>query len=805
MLYPKNIEQKLGFDKIRELLRMRCVSTLGQEYVDKIRFSDDYEIVKKLTSQTAEFQKILTIESGFPSQNFIDAKQSLKKAAIEGAFLTEDEFFEVKLSLNTIQECMVFLKNKPAEEYPYLQEITQYVTIDKDLLKSINQIIDDRGKLRDNASPELQSIRREILSQLSSLRKTLESIMKSARASGFVAEDANFTVSGGRMVIPIKAEHKRKIKGFVHDESATGQTVYLEPAEVLDLNNGVRELENKEKREIVRILTNLTNTLRPHVSILQKGYIFLGMVDFIRAKAQFAIDIDAINPYFRKNTLVQWRNAKHPLLYLSHKEQKKPVVPLNIALDNEKRILVISGPNAGGKSISLKTVGLLQFMYQCGLLVPMQEGSEMGIFKSVFIDIGDEQSLENDLSTYSSHLTNMRQFANFADKDTLFLIDEFGTGTEPKLGGAIAEAILETLYETNAFGMVNTHYGNLKIFAQSKPHIINGAMRFDTDKLEPLYMLEIGQAGSSFAFEIAQKIGLPKKVLAKAKEKLGTKEINYDKLLKELETEKKMLSDQNQALFVRENQLKIQLEKYTKLNTTLETDKKKIINAAKLEAKNLLQNTNKQIEQTIRDIRENQADKEKTKVIRQKLEKFTEENAPEILPTEDNEEDNEDVLEVVGGEILVGDFVRLIGHTTIGQVLSMRGKDAEISIGELKSNIKISRLEKISRKNAKKVKKPFAKETSKKTGLDINEKAAYASFSLDLRGMRGDDAVAKVESFVDNAILVGYSELRIIHGKGDGILRKLIREKLKEYKQVASVADEHADRGGAGSTIVQMK
>ena len=805
MLYPKNIEQKLGFDKIRELLRMRCVSTLGQEYVDKIRFSDDYEIVKKLTSQTAEFQKILTIESGFPSQNFIDAKQSLKKAAIEGAFLTEDEFFEVKLSLNTIQECMVFLKNKPVEEYPYLQEITQYVTIDKDLLKSINQIIDDRGKLRDNASPELQSIRREILSQLSSLRKTLESIMKSARASGFVAEDANFTVSGGRMVIPIKAEHKRKIKGFVHDESATGQTVYLEPAEVLDLNNGVRELENKEKREIVRILTNLTNTLRPHVSILQKGYIFLGMVDFIRAKAQFAIDIDAINPYFRKNTLVQWRNAKHPLLYLSHKEQKKPVVPLNIALDNEKRILVISGPNAGGKSISLKTVGLLQFMYQCGLLVPMQEGSEMGIFKSVFIDIGDEQSLENDLSTYSSHLTNMRQFANFADKDTLFLIDEFGTGTEPKLGGAIAEAILETLYETNAFGMVNTHYGNLKIFAQSKPHIINGAMRFDTDKLEPLYMLEIGQAGSSFAFEIAQKIGLPKKVLAKAKEKLGTKEINYDKLLKELETEKKTLSDQNQALFVRENQLKIQLEKYTKLNTTLETDKKKIINAAKLEAKNLLQNTNKQIEQTIRDIRENQADKEKTKVIRQKLEKFTEENAPEILPTEESEEDNEDVLEVVGGEILVGDFVRLIGHTTIGQVLSMRGKDAEISIGELKSNIKISRLEKISRKNAKKVKKPFAKETSKKTGLDINEKAAYASFSLDLRGMRGDDAVAKVESFVDNAILVGYSELRIIHGKGDGILRKLIREKLKEYKQVASVADEHADRGGAGSTIVQMK
>ncbi len=805
MLYPKNIEQKIGFDKIRELLRLRCVSTLGQEYVDKIRFSDDYEIVKKLTSQTAEFQKILTIESGFPSQNFIDAKQSLKKAAIEGSFLTEEEFFEVKLSLNTIQECMLFLKNKPAEEYPYLQEITQYVSIDKDLLKSINQIIDDRGKLRDNASPELQSIRREILSQMGSLRKTLESIMKSARASGFVAEDANFTVSSGRMVIPIKAEHKRKIKGFVHDESATGQTVYLEPAEVLDLNNGIRELENKEKREIIRILTNLTTTLRPHVSILQKGYIFLGMVDFIRAKAQFALDIDAINPYFRKNTLVQWRNAKHPLLYLSHKEQKKPIVPLNITLNEDKRILVISGPNAGGKSISLKTEGLLQFMYQCGLLVPMQEGSEMGIFKSIFIDIGDEQSLENDLSTYSSHLTNMRQFANFADKDTLFLIDEFGTGTEPKLGGAIAEAILETLYETNAYGMVNTHYGNLKIFAQSKPNIANGAMRFDTDKLEPLYMLEIGQAGSSFAFEIAQKIGLPKKVLAKAKEKLGTKEINYDKLLKELENEKKALSDQNQALFVRENQMKIQLEKYTKLNTILETDKKKIINAAKLEAKILLQNTNKQIEQTIRDIRENQADKEKTKVIRQKLEKFTEENAPEILPNEENKEEDDDVLEVVGGEILVGDFVRLIGQTTIGQVLSMRGKDAEISIGELKSNIKLNRLEKISRKNAKKIKKPFAKEVSKKTGVDINEKAAYGSFSLDLRGMRGDDAVAKVESFVDNAILVGYSELRIIHGKGDGILRKLIREKLKEYKQVASMADEHADRGGAGSTIVQMK
>ncbi|MDX1902662.1 MAG: endonuclease MutS2 [Thermonemataceae bacterium] len=797
MLYPKNLEQKLGFDKIRLLLEELCLSNLGQSYIEKMRFSDDYDLIGKLTRQVKEFKDILSFEDNFPAQNFIDAKPFLQKAQIEGVFLSEEEFFELKMSLGAIQACVLFLEARK-ERFPTLADLLKLVDLDKNLFKRIDQTIDDRGKLKDTASAELQKIRREIISEQNNLRKTTDKILKQAKQAGWTNEDAGLTIRAGRLVIPITAEHKRKLKGFIHDESATGQTVYLEPTEILDLNNQIRELEAQERREIIRILTELTNYIRPFLPALQKSYNFLGLIDFIRAKALFALKINAIEPVSKPKTLLNFKNAVHPLLYLSHQEQGKKVVPLQIELSEKNYILVISGPNAGGKSVTLKTVGLLQYMWQCGLLIPVSEASEIGLFKNIFIDIGDEQSIENDLSTYSSHLTAMRQFVNFADNQTLFLIDEFGTGTEPRLGGAIAEAILEELYERKSFGVVNTHYGNLKTFAQNKKGITNGAMRFDMQNLEPLYQLEIGQAGSSFAFEIAKKIGLPKKVLAKAKERLDEKEINYDKLLKDLEQERKLWQDKTRNLHQKEQEYEVLLKKYQEQTDFLDNEKKKILNQAKIEAKKIIADSKQKVEQTIREIKEQKAEKNITKTLREELEQL--DKTLEVENIADNS-DNEDIV-VIGGEIKIGDWVRIKGQSTVGEVLSLGAKDAEIRMGELRSNIKLNRLEKISKKEAKNTQKEFAR---KSIGLNLIEKTANFSYQLDLRGKSAEIAMIELDKFIDDAILAAYSELRILHGKGDGVLRKLVREQLKTFPQVASFASEHADRGGEGITIVKMK
>jgi len=539
MLYPNTLEVKLGFDSIRERLKEACVSPLGQDYVEKIRFTDNAQLIDKLLRQTTEFKQIVQYEPDFPNSNYIDVRAHLSRARVEGLALTEGEFFDLKLALRTVQDCLRFLtrhgdahqgdtKRDEIGNFPFLRELAGPVSLDKKLTDSLERVIDDRGNVRDSASPELASIRRRIIGEQANLRKRLDSILRQARQNGWIPDDLSLTVRGGRLVIPIAAEHKRKIKGFVHDESQTGQTVFLEPAEVFDANNEIRELEYEERREIYRILLALTDQIRPHLDDLRKAVNFLAQIDFIRAKAKLAVQLDASMPKLLERPLVNWTNARHPLLYLSFMKQGKPVVPLQVRLDEKARILIISGPNAGGKSVALKTIGLLQYMLQCGLLVPMDDYSEMGVFQNLFIDIGDEQSLENDLSTYSSHLTSMKQFLIGANKRTLFLIDEFGTGTEPGLGGAIAESILEDLAKSGAYGVINTHYTNLKVMADKTPGLVNGAMRFDGEHLEPLYQLEIGRPGSSFAFEIAQKIGLPKGVIDRAKEKLGTQQVNFE-------------------------------------------------------------------------------------------------------------------------------------------------------------------------------------------------------------------------------------------------------------------------------------
>lgn len=809
MLYPNTLEQKLGFDKIRDLLRQACISPLGQDYVDKIRFTDNHQLIDKLLRQTYEFTQIVQYEPDFPQSNYLDVRPQLQKARVEGITLMEDEFFDLKLALRTIQDCLRFLEKQEEGQYPYLVELAGPVAVDKGIVAALDRVIDDRGRVRDNASPELADIRRRIISEQANLRKRLDSILRTARQQGWIPDDLSLTVRGGRLVIPIAAEHKRKIRGFVHDESDTGKTVYIEPAEVFDGNNEVRELEYEERREVFRILLALTDQIRPALPELNKAVNFLAQIDFIRAKAKLAGQLGAGMPQVMNRPVMNWTAARHPLLYLSHQKQGKAVVPLAIKLDEQpgtpaERILIISGPNAGGKSIALKTIGLLQYMLQCGLLVPMAEYSDAGVFQNLFIDIGDEQSLENDLSTYSSHLTAMRQFLVGANKRTLFLIDEFGTGTEPGQGGAIAEAILEELNKSGAFGVINTHYTNLKVFADKTPGLINGAMRFDGEKLEPLYELEMGRPGSSFAFEIAQKINLPNAVIGRAKEKLGTQQVNFEKLLKELDIEKRVFSEKNLEISINQRKVAQQLAEYTALKTKLDNEQKQLINTAKAKAKALVQEANQKIENTIREIKETKADKEQTRQVRADLQRFEQAALkPEVIVEPEKPKSPEEEYEPAGGQIGVGSFVRIQGQTAIGEVLAIRGKDAEIRIGELKSNVKLSRLEKVSRKTYREA--VGEKQAPRSQGLDLSEKMQNFSFNLDIRGRRGEEALGEVDKFMDSALMLGYPELRIVHGKGDGILRQLIRNHLRSYKQVASMADEHADRGGPGVTLVRMK
>ncbi|NJL14764.1 MAG: endonuclease MutS2 [Microscillaceae bacterium] len=802
MIYPQNLEEKLGFDRVRELLKENCLSSLGQSRVEEMVFSLDYEEIACHTAQTDEFVRILQThyEEAFPSQHYLDVSLSLTKAAIEGAFLSEAEFYDLKLSLGTIRACLRFFRKAALDEYPELQKLAQEVVFDDRLVEHIELVIDERGQMRDNASFELRRLRAEMIQEQSRLRKRLEQILKQAKSQGFSPDDANPTIREGRLVLPVLAESKRQIKGVVHDESATGQTVYLEPAEIIDLNNYIRELQYQERREMLRILTELTSKIRPEVANLRLAYAYLAKIDFIRAKARFAQQTQSVRPVFINRTLMDWREARHPLLWLGFQAQGKKVVPLSLQLDHQQRILLISGPNAGGKSVSLKTVGLLQYMFQCGLLVPMHEKSSIGLFKDIFADIGDEQSLENDLSTYSSHLNNMKFFLKLADKTTLFLIDEFGTGTEPSVGGAMAEAILEELVAKKAFGVITTHYRNLKIFAQNHEGLTNGAMLFDAENLEPLYQLELGKPGSSFAFEIAHKIGLPLNIVQKAKEYAGDQQVNYDLLLRELEMEKRRYESQASLIKAKEERLNQVTAEYQKLKDFLDQEKKSILNQAKGEAENLLREANQRIEHTIREIKESQAQKESTQKARQELETYKQKIKPEPIPISVVAEPVE-VITLLDTPIEAGDQVRIKGQNALGEVLQLKGKDAEILIGDLKSTIKLDRLEKIKPSENKNAKKP----KSAIKGLDLNEKMAHFSPNLDLRGKRGEEALPLLMDFMDDALLLGQQELRIIHGKGDGILRKLVREQLRKYKEVASLTNEHEDRGGAGITIVTLQ
>ena len=795
MLYPENIEGKLGFDKIRERLLNLCLSSLGQRYVDSIRFVNQFEKLNPLLCQTSEFKEILTTGEIFPASNYLDVTPFLRKARVEGAFLLEQELIDIKRSFETLIACVRFLNNRP-EEYPALYGLSRGLSLNENLPEQIGAIIDDNGVVKDNASPELAMVRREMKKEHQQLRKTLESIFRSSRSSGYVPDGASLTVRDGRMVIPLNAEHKRRVKGFIHGESATGQTVFLEPAEVLEGNNKIRELEYAERREIVKLLTKLTNSIREQLEPLERAYRFLGVIDFIRAKARLAIELDAVLPALNNSPIINWGNARHPLLFLAHKAVNKPVVPLNIYIDNILKILLISGPNAGGKSVCLKTVGLLQYMVQCGLLIPLDSDSQVGIFTDIFIDIGDEQSIENDLSTYSSHLTNMKFVVKNSSKKSLILIDEFGTGTEPQFGGAIAESILRELVRIGVFGVITTHYSNLKQFAERTEGVQNGAMRFDVQKLAPYYMLEIGKPGSSFALEIARKIGLSNEVINHAKELLGREHTDMDKLLRDLERSKLRVNKRERSLKEKEKSLSRELEKYEEVNTNITGKKKEILNKAKEEAAKLLAETNKEIEKTIRHIKENKAEKKETKQVRTKLESLKEKIKPEKIDRKDSE------IKVIGGTITIGDYVKLIGQEVVGQVVGEKGNVLEVVIGELKSNIKRNRLKKVHHTAVKSMHKE--KRTESLQSKNLNQKSANFNSRIDVRGKRAEEILPIVEQFIDEAVMFGVPEVKILHGTGHGVLRDIIRQRLREEPQVTSFKDEHIEHGGAGITVVSL-
>uniref|UniRef100_UPI0040472073 endonuclease MutS2 n=1 Tax=Algoriphagus sp. TaxID=1872435 RepID=UPI0040472073 len=795
MLYPSNLEQKVNFIKIKELIKAECTSSLGQGFVDQITFSKDFGLVQRLLDQTEEFRQLLLAGEPFPSSHFTNLNPYLEKAKLEGSFLEQDEFQEIKLALQTLQLCISFFQ-KFGESYPTLKALLGLLLdLDLKLLREIDQVLDEKGKLRSNASKELQLIRTQLLYEESRLRKVMERVFKEARAKGLVPDDSAMTIRGGRMVIPIAAENKRKLRGFIHDESATGQTVFMEPEEALDINNEIRDLEYMEKREIIRILTKLTNQLRPNIPALRKATNFLGVFDFIRAKARFALKTNSVKPILTLERGLSWSDARHPILEISLKAQGKQVVPLHLNLDHQKRLLLISGPNAGGKSVALKTVALLQYMLQCGLLLPMHPDSKCSLFDHLFIDIGDEQSLENDLSTYSSHLMSMKHFSQFANKKTILFIDEFGTGTEPQFGGAIAESILLALAKLGAYGVITTHYGNLKQLAEKQQGLVNGAMRYDVEKLEPLYQLEIGKPGSSFALEIASKIGLSKEIVSYAKQQIGEERVRYDRLLSKLENEKNQYAQLLKEVKEKDSLLAAKLKEYGLLKDTLEKTKKNYIQEAKLEAKSLLDQANKKIESVIREIKEGKAEKEVTKNLRKELDVFKEKVKPEKVTPKDPE------IQVIGGQIQLGDWVRLKDNGAIGEVLLLKSKDADLLIGDLKSTVKLSRLEKIAKTTAKKELKSMEKRGSYQTTTKMMD----FSSNLDLRGKRGEEVLPMIQNFIDEGFMLGIKNLRIVHGKGDGILREVTRNLLRSMSQVGKLEDEHADRGGAGVTLITLK
>ncbi len=796
MIYPTNFEQKIGFASVRQMLSDHCISQMGQEKVNAMAFSIDKGYILKSLEETEEFIHLMQTGVPFPMRDFHDLREAFHRIQIDGTCLSVEDLFALKPSLNVIEAILRYGHSESADATPRIKSLIEDIFIERSIFTEVNRLVDDKGEIPDNASTELLEIRQSIRRKQGGIEKRIRQIMSDAKTAGWVDQKSELTVRDGRLVIPVKAGDKRAIRGFIHDESATGQTVYIEPAEIFDTSNEIKELEYAERREIHRILMAFTRLLRPYLSELRKAWNLLGELDFIRAKALLANETGGVKPELMDTPYINWQQARHPLLEHKLKAQGKQVVPLDLQLNEKERILVISGPNAGGKSVCLKTTGLLQYMLQCGLMPPMRIDSQCGLFESLFIDIGDEQSILDDLSTYSSHLINMKALLEQANESTLFLIDEFGTGTEPQLGGAIAEAILLELNKKKAFGMVTTHYANLKLLADSHEGIVNGAMLFDTRFMQPMYIMMTGKPGSSFAFEIAKKIGFPKQILDDAANITGDQHLKFEKQLQQLEVDKKNIRKKEQDLRIADQLLTEVVEKYKGLLTELEGKKKQYLRDAAAEAQELIQKANSQIERTIKEIKEAQAEKVKTKEIRQNLEKTKEEIAKKAREVAEDKKKEE--AEVV---LKVGDTVCIEEMQVVGEILAISDTDATILFDSIRLRTSPDKLRKVSRAEARKTQRRWQSGIAE----DLSEKAEHFELTLDVRGKRAEEALDIVDKYLDEAKLLSIKEVSILHGKGNGILRKLIREKLSHIREVERFCDASLETGGTGITRVYFR
>ena len=826
------LEEKIGFNEVRAMLHGYCSSPLGHERVDAMQFLTEHEDVTKLHQQLAELSYILQTSTELPEQDFFDLRPDIHRIRIEGTYLEEQTIWELLRALRTLHGWVAIVRESPA-----LDKLAEGVFTFSAITRRLEQILDKFGRIKDEASSELATIRRELKRAEGSVSRTLTGILKAAQAEGLVEKDVTPAMRDGRLVIPVVPALKRRIKGIIHDESATGKTVFIEPAEVVEANNRIRELEADEKRELIRILREFTEQLRPNIKELLRGFEFLADIEFLIAKHHLTKAIGGLSPEIYSTPLIDWFDARHPLLEAKLRKQGEKIVPLSIMLNRKRHILIISGPNAGGKSVCLKTVGLLQYMLQCGLPAPMADGSRAGIFSQIFIDIGDEQSIEDDLSTYSSHLLNMKRMMAGCTPNTLLLIDEFGGGTEPTIGGAIAEAVLKRFVEKGAFGVITTHYQNLKHFAEDTKGVVNGAMLYDRQKMAALFQLQIGNPGSSFAVEIARKIGIPEDVIADATELVGREYVNADKYLLDITRDKRYWEGKRQTIHSQEKQMVQTIEQYEKEIEELRAKRKEIIREAKAEADKIIAAANAQIENTIREIKEAQADKERTRSARQQLQTFREEvgqmsqeeldayvekkrkqieerrqrhkerqEAKKQTPSNSPSKGRTKESLPIEGEVwrgAVGDSVRIKGQTSVGTITAIEGKQATVTFGVMRTLIDIKRLEPSGEPPKQEATTTVV--VSKQTTDSIRQKHLDFKPEIDVRGMRVDEALQAVTYFIDDALLVNASRVRILHGTGTGALRQVIRQYLATVPGLVSFHDEHVQFGGAGITVVELK
>lgn len=814
MIYPESFENKTGFSTLRSLIKERCLSSIGKEYCDGMSFSRDYDVVKNKLDATGEMLSIITSGEAFPLEGVHDINTLLGSIKVPGTFIGATDLLTVRRTLTTINDIVAYFNSKRHEEgseYPVLDEKVSLLTPFPEVTKLIDRIIDRFGNVKDNASAELADIRSRINSTSGTINTIMRRVLARAAQAGYIDSDTTPSVRDGRLVIPVPPMNKRRINGIVHDESASGKTVYIEPAEIVEANNRIRELQLEERRETIRILTAFADDIRPHIEPILAGMDIVGELDFIHAKAIFANEIGARLPILSPKVEMEWYHAVHPVLLLSLRRQNKEIVPLDITLDQQKRILIISGPNAGGKSVCLKTVGIVQYMTQCGILPPLYENSHMGIFDDIFIDIGDDQSIEDDLSTYSSHLRNMKYFLANGRKTSLVLIDEFGSGTEPQIGGAIAQAILKQFNDRGMWGVITTHFQNLKHFAEDTEGLINGSMLYDRHLMQPTFRLSIGNPGSSFAVEIARKIGLPDYIISEAEAIVGSDYINMDKYLLDIARDKRYWENKRLAIRQKEKKLENQLSRYEDEAEQLRDKRREILNEAKEEARKILEGSNASIERTIHEIKLAQADKTKTLEARKKLQEDKERLAQEgtsehplLKKAPKKKRQPKPAGDMQQSRPLkVNDNVKLDGQGTVGKILEINGKNATVAFGMIKTTVKLDRL-KATIAQAQSGAGPTTvvggavSDAQRRKQLDFKQE-------IDLRGMRVDEAVQALTYYIDDAIRFNAGTVRILHGTGTGALRQYLRRYLDTIEGVKSYRDEHVQFGGAGITVVELE